>query len=34
MPLYAYGTMPEIPPEPVTDNQHEENNTNESEEHN
>lgn len=32
MPLYAYGTMPQNPPEPVTENHHEDVETNESEE--
>lgn len=34
MPLYCFGTMPETAPEPVTENQHEATETNESEDDN
>jgi hypothetical protein len=34
MPLYAFGTMPATPPKPVTETQHEENDTYESEDDN
>lgn len=34
MPLYAYGTMPETPPEPATDNQREDTTMNEHEDDN
>lgn len=34
MPLYAYGTMPATPPEPVAETQHEDTEPTESEEAN